>query len=62
MTAVLLFVMAGWTLLGVVGTIFAIGKKREPMTQGRAAFVILISLGMITILVIAALQLIGASA
>lgn len=62
MTAVLLFVLAGWVLLGIAGTIFGINKPRKPLTPGGAAGIVFFSLGMAALLIVAAIQLIGASA
>lgn len=62
MTAILLFILAGWVLLGVAVTITNIGKPREPMLAGGAAVVVFISIATVALLIVAAVQLIGLSA
>lgn len=56
---ILLFVIAGWTALGIIGTIVSVGKERKPLTGGVATFSVFVSFGFIIILALSGIQLIG---
>lgn len=58
--AILLFALALFMLIGVIGTIQNIGKPREPLQGGSAAATVTIGFVMIIVMVIAGIQLHGA--
>jgi hypothetical protein len=51
---VVLFVLAAWMLLGGVGSILHIGKKREPSTPGQAVFTVIVNGFFATMLIVLA--------
>lgn len=57
MLTVLLYVIAGWITLGAVTTISLVGKPREPITGGVAAFSVLVQAAIIVTLIFAAVAL-----
>jgi hypothetical protein len=54
---ILLIVIAVFLVLGSVLTISSVGKPRTPMTGGVAALATLIQAGIITVLILTAIEL-----
>jgi hypothetical protein len=52
-----LFVVAGWNVAGALLVIGNIGKTRKPTTPGTAVVGVIIAAAMVTVLVLAALEL-----
>lgn len=61
MIVVLLIVTAGWMVLGALITIGTVGKQREPITGGVAAFSVAITAAMVAVMVTAAVSLSASS-
>lgn len=56
----LLFLIALWTIIGIIGSIVLMGKERKPLTPGQTVFSVFIGFGIVITTVIAGIQLIGA--
>jgi hypothetical protein len=54
---ILLIVAAIWLSFGALATVATVGKKREPITGGVAAFTVLVTAGIIWLLLWAAMEL-----
>lgn len=57
---ILLFLIALWTIIGIIGTIVFMGKERKPTTSGQAVTAVFVGFGIVVTTVIAGIQLIGA--
>lgn len=57
---ILLFLIALWTIIGIIGTIVFMGKERKPTTPGQAVAAVFVGFGIVVTTVIAGIQLIGA--